>query len=60
MLFILIREKCVIFKDAGIVFIKTWIRFANAWIRIVVTNPDSKKVPSIPYDTNPGFVLYRG
>jgi hypothetical protein len=25
---------------------------------IVVTNPDSKKVQSVPYDTNPGFVLY--
>ncbi len=27
---------------------------------IVVTNPDSKKVWSVPYETNPGFVSYRG
>jgi hypothetical protein len=27
---------------------------------IVVTNPDSKKVRSVPYDMNPGFVSYRG
>jgi len=27
---------------------------------IMVTNPDSKKVPPVPYDMNPGFVLYRG
>ncbi len=28
--------------------------------RIVTTNPDSKKVRFVAYDTNPGFVLYRG
>ena len=31
--------------------------------RIVTTNPDSKKIWFIPYDTNPanpGFVLFRG
>jgi len=28
--------------------------------RIVVTDPDSKKVQSVPYDTNPGLVSYRG
>jgi hypothetical protein len=31
--------------------------------RIVTTNPDSKKVRFVPYDTNPanpGFVSYRG
>jgi hypothetical protein len=31
--------------------------------RIVTTNPDSKKVRLVPYDTNPanpGFVSYRG
>jgi hypothetical protein len=27
---------------------------------IVVTNPDTKKVWSVPYNTNPGFVLYCG
>ena len=27
---------------------------------IVTTNPDSKKVRFVPYDTNPGFVSYRG
>ncbi len=25
---------------------------------IMVTNPDSKKVQSVPYKTNPEFVLY--
>jgi hypothetical protein len=31
--------------------------------RIVTTNPDSKKIRFVPYDTNPanpGFVSYRG
>jgi hypothetical protein len=28
--------------------------------RIMITNPDSKKVWFMPYETNPGFVLYRG
>jgi hypothetical protein len=27
---------------------------------IVVRNPDSIKVQSVPYETNPGFVSYRG
>ena len=28
--------------------------------RIVTTNPDSQKIKFVPYDTNPGFVSYRG
>jgi hypothetical protein len=28
--------------------------------RIVITNPDSKKVRFVPYEMNPGFVSYRG
>jgi hypothetical protein len=28
--------------------------------RIVTTNPDSKKVHSVPYKTNPRFVSYHG
>ena len=28
--------------------------------RIVITNPDSKKVRFVPYDMNPGFASYRG
>ena len=28
--------------------------------RIVTTNPDFKKVRFVPYETNPGFVSYRG
>jgi hypothetical protein len=28
--------------------------------RFVITNPDSKKVRFVPYETNPGFVLYGG
>ena len=28
--------------------------------RFVTTNPDFKMVRFVPYDTNPGFVLYRG
>jgi hypothetical protein len=28
--------------------------------RFVITNPDSKKVRFVPYETNPGFVSYRG
>jgi hypothetical protein len=28
--------------------------------RIMTTNPDSKKVRFVPYDTNPGFISYCG
>ncbi len=28
--------------------------------RFVITNPDSKKTRFVPYETNPGFVSYRG
>ncbi len=28
--------------------------------RIVTTNPDFKKDHFVPYETNPGFVSYRG
>jgi hypothetical protein len=28
--------------------------------RFMITNPDSKKVRFVPYETNPGFVAYRG
>ncbi len=28
--------------------------------RFVITNPDSKKVRFVLYETNPGFVSYRG
>ncbi len=46
-------------------FVKTWIFFCESMdsYRIVTTNPDSKKVRFVPYDTNPanpGFISYRG
>ncbi len=30
------------------------------WYHIMVMNPDSKKVQSVPYKMNPGFLSYRG
>jgi hypothetical protein len=30
------------------------------WFHFVITNPDSKKFRFVPYETNPGFVSYRG
>jgi hypothetical protein len=35
-----------------------WFRESMDSYRIVVMNPDSKKVQYVPYETNPGFILY--
>jgi hypothetical protein len=57
-------RECMYGKDAGIILeiLKNMDSFSKSMdsYRIVVTNPDSKKVWSVPYKTNPGFVSHRG
>jgi hypothetical protein len=58
------QTKCVNTKVAGIVSgnhvpVDSFRESMDLYC-IVTTNTDSRKVRFIPYDTNPGFVLYHG